>query len=162
MQGSPVTLNVYDLSGGLAASMSRALVGTQIDGIWYVSRQLMDLLCLFEPILPRLLIPDLIFCSTFRHTGIVAFGTEWYWSGILQAGVPVRKHLHPSLQNHILTLCFVTRTFVLSYLGSNSIWCPSSHSSVRTMVLLMLSTLDLGCSTFMHARNKPNKVFAFS
>ena len=36
MQGLPVKLYVYDLSGGLAASMSRALVGKQIDGIWCV------------------------------------------------------------------------------------------------------------------------------
>jgi len=39
MQGVPVKLYVYDLSGGLAATMSRALVGRQIDGIWYVSEK---------------------------------------------------------------------------------------------------------------------------
>ena len=36
MQGVSVKLYVYELSGGLAASMSRALVGRQIDGIWCV------------------------------------------------------------------------------------------------------------------------------
>lgn len=30
-----VTLNVYDLSGGLAKSMSRAIIGHQVDGIWH-------------------------------------------------------------------------------------------------------------------------------
>lgn len=39
MQSSPVKLHVYDLSGGLAASMSRSLIGKQIDGIWYVPRK---------------------------------------------------------------------------------------------------------------------------
>jgi len=31
----PVTLNVYDLSGGQARTFSRQLVGTQIDGVWH-------------------------------------------------------------------------------------------------------------------------------
>ena len=30
-----VTLYLYDLSGGLAKSMSRAIIGQQIDGIWH-------------------------------------------------------------------------------------------------------------------------------
>ena len=30
-----VSLHVYDISGGLAASFSRQLVGRQIDGIWH-------------------------------------------------------------------------------------------------------------------------------
>ncbi len=30
-----VTLNVYDISGGMAQQMSRALIGRQIDGIWH-------------------------------------------------------------------------------------------------------------------------------
>ena len=30
-----VSLNVYDLSGGMAAQFSRQLVGKQIDGIWH-------------------------------------------------------------------------------------------------------------------------------
>lgn len=35
MEGSAVTLNVYDLSQGLAKSMSKGIVGIQIDGIWH-------------------------------------------------------------------------------------------------------------------------------
>lgn len=35
MEGYPVTLNLYDLSGGLAKNMSRAIIGQQIDGIWH-------------------------------------------------------------------------------------------------------------------------------
>ena len=31
----PVSLHVYDLSGGMAKSMSKQLVGKQIDGIWH-------------------------------------------------------------------------------------------------------------------------------
>lgn len=31
----PVVLNLYDLSGGLAKNMSRAIIGKQIDGIWH-------------------------------------------------------------------------------------------------------------------------------
>lgn len=34
---SKVQLYVYDLSHGLAKSMSLMLTGKQIDGIWYVS-----------------------------------------------------------------------------------------------------------------------------
>lgn len=34
MSGHPVKLYVYDLSRGMARSMSQALTGTQIDGIW--------------------------------------------------------------------------------------------------------------------------------
>lgn len=34
-QGSEVVLHVYDLSQGLAAQLSRALTGRQIDGIWH-------------------------------------------------------------------------------------------------------------------------------
>lgn len=30
-----VTLFVYDLSGGLAKNMSKAIIGQQIDGIWH-------------------------------------------------------------------------------------------------------------------------------
>lgn len=37
MAASSVKLYVYDLSGGLAKSMSMPLVGKQIDGIWYVA-----------------------------------------------------------------------------------------------------------------------------
>lgn len=37
MEGSSVKLYVYDLSGGMAKSMSMPLVGKQIDGIWCVS-----------------------------------------------------------------------------------------------------------------------------
>ena len=32
---SSVVLYVYDLSGGLAKSMSRAIIGQQLDGIWH-------------------------------------------------------------------------------------------------------------------------------
>ena len=31
----PVKLHVYDLSGGLAKTMSQQLVGKQIDGVWH-------------------------------------------------------------------------------------------------------------------------------
>ena len=31
----PVTLHIYDLSGGMAKNMSKQLVGKQIDGIWH-------------------------------------------------------------------------------------------------------------------------------
>jgi hypothetical protein len=31
----PVKLNVYDLSQGMAKSMSKSLCGVQIDGIWH-------------------------------------------------------------------------------------------------------------------------------
>ena len=31
----PVTLHIYDLSGGMAKNMSMGLVGKQIDGIWH-------------------------------------------------------------------------------------------------------------------------------
>ena len=31
----PVSLNVYDLSGGMAKQMSMAFIGKQIDGIWH-------------------------------------------------------------------------------------------------------------------------------
>ena len=31
----PVSLHVYDLSGGMAKAMSQQLVGKQIDGIWH-------------------------------------------------------------------------------------------------------------------------------
>lgn len=79
MEGTPVKLYVYDLSGGLAASMSRALVGRQIDGIWYAKR--------FQN---SFSISASILTLLYRHTGIVAFGTEWYWSGILQQATPVR------------------------------------------------------------------------
>lgn len=34
-QSWKVSLNVYDLSGGLAKQMSQAIVGKQIDGIWH-------------------------------------------------------------------------------------------------------------------------------
>lgn len=44
---SDVYVYVYDLSKGLARSMSQALLGRQIDGVW--------------------------------HTGIVAYGMEWYF-----------------------------------------------------------------------------------
>ena len=48
-----------------------------------------------------------------RHTGIVAFGTEWYWAGTLRHGPPVR--IAPSLTSEptgIRTL--VLTPFVLS------------------------------------------------
>lgn len=34
-QEFPVLLNVYDLSQGMAKSMSKQMVGVQIDGIWH-------------------------------------------------------------------------------------------------------------------------------
>lgn len=34
-QSYPVTVNLYDLSGGMAKQMSRAIIGKQIDGIWH-------------------------------------------------------------------------------------------------------------------------------
>ncbi|BEI80111.1 hypothetical protein CcaverHIS002_0106400 [Cutaneotrichosporon cavernicola] len=37
MSGSPVQLYVYDLSRGMARSMSLALTGKQLDGIWHTS-----------------------------------------------------------------------------------------------------------------------------
>lgn len=35
MQGYAVTLNLYDLSQGMAKNMSRMIIGKQIDGIWH-------------------------------------------------------------------------------------------------------------------------------
>ena len=35
MQGYPVTLNLYDLSQGMAKNMSRMIIGKQVDGIWH-------------------------------------------------------------------------------------------------------------------------------
>ena len=32
-----VSLNAYDLSGGMAAKHSRALVGSEVPGIWHTS-----------------------------------------------------------------------------------------------------------------------------
>lgn len=34
MAAQPVKLYVYDLSRGMARTMSQAITGTQIDGIW--------------------------------------------------------------------------------------------------------------------------------
>lgn len=31
----PVSLNVYDLSGGMAKQFSRQLIGRQLDGVWH-------------------------------------------------------------------------------------------------------------------------------
>lgn len=35
MQGFTVTLNLYDLSQGMAKNMSRMIIGKQVDGIWH-------------------------------------------------------------------------------------------------------------------------------
>jgi hypothetical protein len=35
MQGFAVTLNLYDLSQGMAKNMSRMIIGKQVDGIWH-------------------------------------------------------------------------------------------------------------------------------
>ena len=35
MEGTSVSLNVYDLSQGLAKSLSQAIIGHQIEGIWH-------------------------------------------------------------------------------------------------------------------------------
>jgi hypothetical protein len=35
--GEPVHLYIYDLSRGLARSLSQGLIGRQIDGIWHTS-----------------------------------------------------------------------------------------------------------------------------
>ena len=37
MAGSNVTLFAYDLTGGLARTMSQAIIGKQIDGVWHTS-----------------------------------------------------------------------------------------------------------------------------
>eukprot|EP01117_Protostelium_nocturnum_P008254 TRINITY_DN2947_c0_g1_i4.p1 TRINITY_DN2947_c0_g1~~TRINITY_DN2947_c0_g1_i4.p1 ORF type:complete len:477 (-),score=186.38 TRINITY_DN2947_c0_g1_i4:182-1612(-) len=52
----PVSLVVYDLSGGLARSLSQAIIGKQIEGIW--------------------------------HTGVVVYGKEFFWGGIIQEAIP--------------------------------------------------------------------------
>jgi hypothetical protein len=39
---SPVKLVVYDLSNGMAAHMSAALIGQRIEGIWHTGRQGID------------------------------------------------------------------------------------------------------------------------
>eukprot|EP00667_Euglena_gracilis_P027178 EG_transcript_33413 len=56
--GFEVTLHVYDLSQGLAASMSPMFLGRRIDGIW--------------------------------HTGVVAYGKEWFFGGGICYGSPGR------------------------------------------------------------------------
>ncbi len=43
---APVKLYVYDLSKGLAKSMSMMLTGKQIDGIWWVQDCLLHLTCI--------------------------------------------------------------------------------------------------------------------
>ncbi|XP_072030052.1 uncharacterized protein [Amphiura filiformis] len=42
MAGTPVTLYVYDLTKGLAKSMSLPLIGKQLDGIWHTSIVIFD------------------------------------------------------------------------------------------------------------------------
>ncbi|RZC79339.1 hypothetical protein C5167_003563 [Papaver somniferum] len=51
-EGQKVTLNVYDLSQGLARQLSTTFLGRAIEGIW--------------------------------HTGIVVFGSEYYFGGGIQ------------------------------------------------------------------------------
>ncbi|WOG95023.1 hypothetical protein DCAR_0314325 [Daucus carota subsp. sativus] len=51
-EGHKVSLNVYDLSQGMARNLSMAFLGKTIEGIW--------------------------------HTGIVVYGTEYYFSGGVQ------------------------------------------------------------------------------
>ena len=51
-----VVLHVYDLSMGMAKSLSPAILGKQIDGIW--------------------------------HTGVFAFGSEFFYGGGIQAMSP--------------------------------------------------------------------------
>mmetsp|Transcript_48150 Transcript_48150/g.92037 ORF Transcript_48150/g.92037 Transcript_48150/m.92037 type:complete len:259 (+) Transcript_48150:117-893(+) len=54
--GFPVTLHIYDLSGGLAAQLSLPFLGKQVDGIW--------------------------------HTGVVAYGSEYFFGGGIQRMPP--------------------------------------------------------------------------
>jgi hypothetical protein len=51
-----VQIYLYDLSMGMAKSMSPMFLGKQIDGIW--------------------------------HSGVVVYGTEYYYGGGIQAGTP--------------------------------------------------------------------------
>jgi hypothetical protein len=54
--GFPVKLYLYDISHGMARSMSQSLLGKYIEGIW--------------------------------HSGVVVYGREYYWGGIIQVGAP--------------------------------------------------------------------------
>jgi len=58
--GLEVWLHIYDLSKGLAAQLSPALIGRRIEMIY--------------------------------HTGIIAYGREWFFGGGIQCGVPGRTH----------------------------------------------------------------------
>ena len=51
-----VLVHVYELSGGMAAAFSQAILGKEIGGVW--------------------------------HTGVVAYGQEWYFGGGIQSGSP--------------------------------------------------------------------------
>lgn len=74
---SDVKLYVYDLSRGLAKSMSLALTGKQIDGIWYVNQTLK-----VE--------------AHSRHTSIVVYGREiFFGQGILEARPGTTHHGQP-------------------------------------------------------------------
>lgn len=76
-----VQLAVYDLSRGMAQSMSQAILGQRIDGIW--------------------------------HTGIVAFGKEYYFGGGIQVspwGVFAQSNNMPPVQ--VLDMGTTTKTQV--------------------------------------------------
>ncbi|KAG9294271.1 hypothetical protein G9A89_021630 [Geosiphon pyriformis] len=63
---APIKLYVYDLSQGLARSLSLGLTGRQIEGIW--------------------------------HTGVVAYGLEWYYGQGILFDLPGETQLGPPSQ----------------------------------------------------------------
>ena len=77
--GHPVKLYAYDLSGGMARTMSRQLTGIQIDGIWYVDPYYIKLFSL-----PK--------CQQ-RHSSVVAFGKEIYYGQGVYICAPGTSHV---------------------------------------------------------------------
>nr|BAN20730.1 conserved hypothetical protein [Riptortus pedestris] len=85
-EGEDVYLYVYDLSGGMAARLSPALIGKQVEGIW--------------------------------HTGVVAYGREYYFgSGGINIAIPGTV-LHEPLKKILLGKTFIPQQVFEEYLNA--------------------------------------------
>ena len=99
-----VQINCYDISGGYAAKLAKDVIGIPLEGIWYLD--ILSFIIFFHHFsflfslfffLKRNCFSFFIFhllSFTFiyfnlRHTGVVVYGREYYWSGDIQRSEPV-------------------------------------------------------------------------
>lgn len=85
----PVKLYVYDLSNGMAKSLSRQLTGRQIDGIWYSMES------------------SRTFCGPLhddRHTSIVVYGKEVFYGQGIAVTAPGRSHVCARLPSNLINI----------------------------------------------------------